>query len=438
MSKKPIIGLISLGCAKNLVDSEVMLGLLAKSGYKINLNENEADIIIVNTCSFINDAEKESVKAIISLAESGKKFIIAGCLAQKHKDEIKEVIPEALAFIGTGDIGKIVEIVNKLTNQEKNSAYEISDNPVYLQTPDTDRFQITVGSSSYIKIAEGCNYSCAFCIIPSLRGSYRSRPIESIVKEAQEFGKKGLSEVILIAQDTTSYGKDLYGKPSLTTLMEKLNDIEDISWIRIMYAFPSLINDSFIKALSKLDKIVKYIDIPLQHSHPDVLKSMNRPVMDNSIIINKLRDAIPDIAIRTAFITGFPGEEEQHFEHLYKFIEQHRFDKLGIFEYSREKNTGSYELKNQVKSNIKKTRKKELMKLQQGISREINQSLIGKDIPVLIESLTSSGDIIGRSYRDAPDIDGLVYIKSEKAVTPGDIISANITDADEYDLYARF
>ena len=432
------IGLINLGCAKNLVDSEIMLGILAKDGYKITLSEEEADIVIVNTCSFIKEAEKESVKSIVALAEAGKKLIIAGCLAQKYKKELQEVVPEALAIVGTGNIDKISEIVKKLVNKQESNIYEVSDNPVYIQNEETERFQITMGSGSYIKIAEGCDYLCSYCIIPSLRGKYRSRTVESIVNEAKKLGKNGVSEIVLVAQDTTSYGKDLDGKPSLSLLLEKLNEVEEIGWIRIMYTFPSLVNDELINAIARLDKVVKYIDIPLQHSHPEILKLMNRPASDNSGLIKKLRDSIPDVAIRTAFITGFPGEEDEHFEHLYNFIKENRFDKLGIFEYSREKNSASYGLKKQVPAKVKKARKKELMKLQQSISKEINSSFIGKIIPVIVESLTSSGKIIGRSYRDAPEIDGLVYITSNQAILPGDIIHVKITKADEYDLYGEF
>jgi len=432
------IGLINLGCAKNLVDSEIMLGILAKDGYKITLSEEEADIVIVNTCSFIKEAEKESVKSIVALAEAGKKLIIAGCLAQKYKKELQEVVPEALAIVGTGNIDKISEIVKKLVNKQESNIYEVSDNPVYIQNEETERFQITMGSGSYIKIAEGCDYLCSYCIIPSLRGKYRSRTIESIVNEAKKLGKNGVSEIVLVAQDTTSYGKDLDGKPSLSLLLEKLNEVEEIGWIRIMYTFPSLVNDELINAIARLDKVVKYIDIPLQHSHPEILKLMNRPASDNSGLIKKLRDSIPDVAIRTAFITGFPGEEDEHFEHLYNFIKENRFDKLGIFEYSREKNSASYGLKKQVPAKVKKARKKELMKLQQSISKEINSSFIGKIIPVIVESLTSSGKIIGRSYRDAPEIDGLVYITSNQAILPGDMIHVKITKADEYDLYGEF
>ena len=355
---KPTIGLINFGCPKNLVDSENMLGILSKNGYKVNLDEDKADIIIINTCAFIKDAEKESVKTIVELAESGKKIVIAGCLAQKYKKELMDLIPEALAFVGTGDIQKIAEVVDKISGKTKESLCEISENPYYSLNNDMERFQITVGSSSYIKIAEGCDYSCAYCVIPALRGKYRSRTIESIVKEAKSMGQKGVSEVILIAQDTTNYGKDLYGKPSLPELLKKLNEVEEISWIRLMYAYPSLVDDEFIQAIATLDKVVKSVDIPLQHSHPEILKLMNRPAFDNSKIIEKLRKNIPDVSIRTVFITGYPGETDEYFEHLYNFIEKHKFDKLGVFEYSKEKETDSYKLKGHVPAKIKKTKEK--------------------------------------------------------------------------------
>ena len=436
---KPSIGLINLGCPKNLVDSEVMLGILAQNGYNINLNEKDADIIIVNTCSFIKDAEKESVKTIVEIAQSGKKLVITGCLAQKHKEELIEAVPEAMAFVGTGDIGKIDQVIQNLIEIKNNNThiYQVSENPEYIYSENTSRFQITIGSSTYIKIAEGCDYSCSYCVIPYLRGKYRSRTIESIVHEAKRLGSNGVSEIVLIAQDTTNYGKDIYGTPSLPLLMEKLNDIEEISWIRIMYTFPSLIDEKFIKAVVNLDKVVKYIDIPLQHSHPEILKLMNRPAMDNTDLIKRLRDNIPEVAIRTAFIVGFPGEKEEHFNHLYKFIETQKFDKLGIFEYSREKSTSSYKLKDQVLAKTKKARRKELMQLQQSISKKINQSLINKSIPVLVESLTSSGKIIGRSHRDAPEIDGLVYINTDLPLIPGEVVTVMITGASEYDLYGE-
>lgn len=443
------IALINHGCAKNLVDSELMLGLLTEKGYEITLDENQAQIVIVNTCSFIHDAETESVRSILKLVELGKKVIVTGCLPQKHKEELKEAIPEVVAMLGTTDFHKIVDVVDKIKGCIKdpnsegadscilNSEYisNVSNKPEYVYPENVERQQITVGASSYIKIADGCNYHCGYCIIPQLRGAYNSRKMEHIVEEAQKLANKGVSEIVLVAQDTTSYGTDLYGKPMLASLLEKLNAIEGISWIRIMYAYPSMLDEELINSIAKLDKVVKYVDIPLQHSHPDVLKAMRRPTFDYEILINKLRDKIPDVAIRTAFIVGYPGETDAHFEHLYNFIEKMRFDKLGVFQYSREKNTISYDLKDQIPEKIKKERFETLMTLQQKISKEINSTFIGKTVPCIIENFNSEGQTVARSQRDAIEIDGLVYIDTKKALIPGDIENVLITSADEYDLY---
>lgn len=426
-NKSTKVSLISLGCPKNLVDSEKMLGILDKNGYDISLDEDNADIIIINTCSFIKEAEKESVRTILKLAESGKKVIVAGCLPQKYKHELKEAMPEVFAFIGAGDLNRILDVI------EGRSVFEVEESPQHKHIEEVKRFHISAGSSSYIKIAEGCDYSCSFCVIPSLRGKYTSRPIEAIVDEARELGKDGVNEIILIAQDTTSYGRDIYGKPSLPELLKKLNGIDEISWIRSMYFYPSNVNENLLNTIARLEKAVKYIDIPLQHSHPDILKLMNRPAIDNGILIEKIRDKIPDVAIRTVFITGFPEESESHFEHLYNFIEKHKFDKLGIFEYSKEDSTVSGKFKGQISAKLKKQRKKKLMELQQGISKEINNSLIGKTISSIIETV-SVNKVIGRTYRDAPEVDGLIYINTNEPINPGDIVNVKITEATEYDL----
>lgn len=429
-NNKPKIGLISLGCPKNLVDSENLLGILHQDGYKITLDEENADIVIVNTCSFIQAAEKESVRTILALTEAGKKVIITGCLPQKYKQELQEAIPEAMAFLGTGDLSRIKDLIKGY------SSYEVNDSPQHTHLEQVKRFHISAGASAYVKISEGCDYSCAFCVIPSLRGKYTSRPIESIVQESKQLAKDGLSEIILIAQDSTGYGKDLYGKPSLPLLLEELNNIDEINWIRPMYFYPSTVNAALLTTISKLEKVVKYVDIPLQHSHPDILKAMNRPAIDNGALIEKIREKIDNVAIRTVFITGFPGETEEHFEHLYNFIEKHRFDKLGVFEYSREMSTPSGKMKPQVPAKIKKQRFKDLMKLQQTISKDINQGLIGKTLPSIIETV-SSKEITGRTYRDAPEVDGLVYIKSNESLAPGDIVNVKITSASEYDLWGE-
>ena len=432
------IALVNHGCAKNLVDSELMLGLLTQKGHEITLDENDAQIVIVNTCSFIHDAEKESVQAILELVNAGKKVIVTGCLPQKHKAELKKAIPEIRAMLGTSDFSQIVETVEAIANEKTDEYIEkISEKPEYIYPEEIERQQITMGASSYIKIADGCNYHCGYCIIPQLRGAYHSRPIENIVEEAKNLVKKGVTEIDLIAQDTTSYGIDIYGKTSLAKLLEELNKIEGLGWIRIMYAYPSQLNDELIDAIAKLDKVVKYIDLPLQHSDPKILEAMRRPVFDYEVLIKKLRDRIPQVAIRTAFIVGYPGETDEQFEHLYKFVEKMRFDRMGVFEYSREKNTTSYDMQDQVPKKIKKERYKKLMSLQQKISYEINQSKIGKTITCIVEGFTDDGVIIMRSYADAPEIDGLVYAKSDNPVVPGDIEQVLIERADEYDLFGK-
>ncbi len=431
------IALINHGCAKNLVDSELMLGKIAQSGYKITLDETKADIVIVNTCSFIHDAEKESVSSIFEMINAGKKVIITGCLPQKYKEELKELIPEALAFLGTSDLDKIVDVIKKVT-KNKETEYLVNEKPEYDYPEEIKRQQITMGASSYLKIAEGCDFNCGYCIIPQLRGPYKSRKIENIVQEAKELAQKGVAEIVLIAQDTTSYGKDIYGKPSLKELLTELNKIEELSWIRIMYTYPSLITDELLQTINKLDKVVKYIDVPLQHVSKNMLEAMNRPVMDNKELIKRIRKFIPNAAIRTTFITGYPTETQEDFEELYNFIEEMKIDKLGVFEYSKEKNTKSYKMKPQILAKVKKQRRKQLMELQQTISKEINKNLKGKEIECIVEAINQDGDVIGRTYKDAPEVDGLVFIKTEQVVNPGDIIKAKITGAVEYDLIAEF
>ena len=429
------LALVNHGCAKNLVDSELMLGLLAEKGYEITLDENEANVVIVNTCSFIHDAERESVQSILKLVNEGKKVIVTGCLPQKYKDELKEAIPEVVAMLGTTDFTKIVEVVENIDKKDYKYVSDVSVKPKYVYPENVERQQITVGASSYIKVADGCNYHCGYCIIPNLRGAYQSRTIENIVDEAREIAKKGCTEVVLIAQDTTSYGIDLYGKPVLPKLLEELNKIEELSWIRIMYAYPSQMSDELIDAIARLDKVVKYIDLPLQHSHPEILEAMRRPAFDYEELINKIRTRIPNVTIRTAFIVGYPTETEEHFEHLYNFVKKMKFDKMGVFKYSKEKNTVSYSMKNHVPAKIKKQRHDKLMKLQQKISTEINKSFVGQTLPCIIESFTDDGLVVARSQHDAPEIDGVVYIDTKKQVVPGDIEDVLITNSDAYDLY---
>ena len=428
------IGILHHGCAKNLIDTELMAGKLIECGYEITLDAHdpETEFVIVNTCSFIFDAEEESVRSIFDMIEEGKKVIITGCLAQKHQHHLQKLISEAYGFVGTSDIDKIVSLI-----EGGKEFYYVSKNPVCKYPESIKRAQITVGSSSYIKIAEGCNYECGYCIIPKLRGKYVSRPIENIVKEARELAYKGVSEIILIAQDTSSYGVDIYKKPSLDKLLYELDKIENLDWIRILYTYPTNFTEGLIKAYKDIDRVVKYVDIPLQHSHPEILKAMRRPVVDGYKFVQNLREKIDNLAIRTTLITGYPTEEEKHFEHLYNFVEKTKFDRLGVFEFSKEKGTYAYNLKPQVPKRIKAKRKAEILKLQKEISNKINSNLVGKKIPSIIETIQADGLVIGRTYKDAPDVDGLIYIETNEIITPGDIYDVEVTSYADYDLYGK-
>ena len=427
------IGIITHGCAKNLIDSELMFGLLSDKGYEVSLEDSSADIVIINTCSFICDAERESIKSILQQVEYGKNIIVTGCLSQKHRKELKDAIPEIKGTVGTTDFLNLPGIIEKILSGEE-YIEAVNQNPDYIYPENIKRQQITMGASSYLKIAEGCNYNCGYCIIPHLRGKYHSRNIENIIKEAKELVDKGVTEIILIAQDSSYYGVDIYHKPSLAKLLEELNKIENLCWIRIMYTHPAMINDELLETIAKLDKVVKYIDIPLQHSHPDMLKRMNRPVMDYRELVKHIREKISGVAIRTAFITGYPGETEEEFEHLYNFIKDTKFDRLGVFMYSREKGTPSYTMKPQISAKIKRERQKKLMQLQQEISFERNKKFIGKTLPCIIEGFSDNGHVIARTQYDAPEVDGVVNIKTQEPVVPGDIENIKITAADIYDL----
>ena len=428
------IALISHGCAKNLVDSELILGILSQNGYEITLNENETDIVIVNTCSFICDAERESIGTILELVDKGKKVIVAGCLAQKHPEELKKEIPEIAGIVGATDFNNIIEVIK---NIDKKYVSVVNSKPSYIYPEKVERQQITMGASSYIKIADGCNYRCGYCIIPHLRGDYHSRKMEDIIAEAKKLVKRGVTEIILIAQDSTGYGIDIYKKPMLPELLEELNKIDGLGWIRIMYAYPTTMSDKLIDTIAKCDKVVKYVDIPLQHSHPEMLKLMNRPVYDYRLLIEKIRKRIPDVSVRTTFIVGYPGETEEHFEHLKQFIKDMKFDRVGVFKYSREKGTPSYNMKPNIPKKTAHRRFKELMEIQQAISLKRNKKFIGKNIPCIIEAYSDNGEVVARSEYDAPEIDGIVNIKTSKRVVPGDIELVKITDATEYDLIGK-
>lgn len=428
------IAIIHHGCAKNLIDTELMAGKLIERGHEVTLDAyaTDADYIIVNTCSFIFDAEEESISSIFDMIDTGKRVIITGCLPQKHQKHLKKLISEAYGFIGTADIDKIADLI-----EADKEFYYVSEKPLCKYPENIKRAQITVGSSSYIKIAEGCNYSCGYCVIPKLRGKYISRPIENIVYEAKELANKGVNEIILIAQDTSCYGMDLYKKPSLDKLLYELDKIKNIGWIRVLYTYPTNFTNGLIKAYKKIDRVVKYIDIPLQHSHPDILKAMRRPVVNGLEFINKLRDEINNLAIRTTLITGYPTEEEKHFEHLYNFVKEAEFDRLGVFEFSKEKGTYAYNLKPQVPKKIKAKRKDLILKLQKEISNKLNEKMIGKKIPSIIETIQSDGLAIARTYKDAPDVDGLIFINTDKVLIPGDIYDVEVTSYSDYDLYGK-
>ncbi|TVQ43077.1 MAG: 30S ribosomal protein S12 methylthiotransferase RimO [Gloeocapsa sp. DLM2.Bin57] len=435
MGKKPIIAISHLGCEKNRIDSEHMLGLLIQAGYQVDANEEIADYVIVNTCSFIEAARTESVKTLVELAEADKKIIIAGCMAQHFQSELLAELPEAKAVVGTGDYYKIVEVIEAVEQGERVQA--VSKQPVYIADENLPRYRTTTEAVAYLRVAEGCDYGCSFCIIPQLRGKQRSRSIESIVKEAETLADQGVKEIILISQITTNYGLDLYGEPKLAELLKELGKV-DVPWIRIHYAYPTGLTDKVIKAIQETPNVIPYLDLPLQHSHPEILKKMNRPWQGqvNDRIIEKLKNALPDAILRTTFIVGFPGEEETHFEHLEKFVETHQFDHVGVFKFSPESETPSYNLPNQVPEAIKELRHSKIMARQQPIAAKKNQACVGQTVEVLIEQENpSTGELIGRSSRFAPEVDGLVYVQGQASL--GSIVPVTITGADIYDLYGE-
>jgi ribosomal protein S12 methylthiotransferase len=409
--------------------------LLAESGYGIDNTEELADYVIVNTCSFIAEARQESVRTLVELAENQKKIIIAGCMAQHFQEELLAELPEAVALVGTGDYQNIVDIIERVEAGERVKA--VSSEPTFIADENIPRYRTTSEGVAYLRVAEGCDYRCAFCIIPHLRGNQRSRTIESIVNEAKQLAAQGVQELILISQITTNYGVDIYGEPKLAELLRALGEV-DIPWIRIHYAYPTGLTDKVIEAMRETANVLPYLDLPLQHSHPDILKSMNRPWQGrvNDEIIDRIKEALPDAVMRTTFIVGFPGETEQHFHHLLQFVKRHQFDHVGVFTFSPEEGTKAYQLSNQVPEEIKQARRNQLMELQQPIAAANNQAQVGKVVPVLIEQENPmTGELIGRSPRFAPEVDGLVYVQGTANL--GSITSVRITSADVYDLYGE-
>ncbi|MFB2980451.1 30S ribosomal protein S12 methylthiotransferase RimO [Microseira sp. BLCC-F43] len=432
-SSKPTIAISHLGCEKNRIDTEHMLGLLVAAGYQVDSNEELADYVIVNTCSFIQAAREESVRTLVELAEANKKIVIAGCMAQHFQAQLLEEIPEAVAVVGSGDYNKIVEVIQRAETGER--VQEVSAEPTYIADETTPRYRTTPEAVAYVRIAEGCDYRCAFCIIPHLRGNQRSRSIESIVAEAEQLASEGVKEIILISQITTNYGLDLYGKPQLAELLRALGKV-DIPWIRMHYAYPTGLTPDVIRAIQEVPNILPYLDLPLQHSHPEILRGMNRPWQGqvNDKIIERIKTALPQATLRTTFIVGFPGETDEHFEHLVEFVERHEFDHVGVFTFSPEEGTPAYNLPNQLSQSVMDERRDRLMRVQQPISLKKNQAEVGKCVDVLMEQENpETGELIGRSARFSPEVDGLVYVRGDARL--GSMARVKIADADVYDLY---
>lgn len=437
MEKKILF--ISLGCDKNLVDSEVMLGLLAEHGFIITNEEEEADAIVVNTCCFIHDAKEESITTILEMAklkETGKlkALIVTGCLAQRYKEEILTEIEEVDAVLGSKSYDQIVETVNKALEGEKVQVY---NDLGYMPKVEGERLVSTGSYYAYLKIAEGCDKRCTYCIIPSIRGQYQSVPMEQIIEEATRLAKQGVKELILVAQETTVYGIDLYKEKRLPKLLKELAKIQDIEWIRLLYCYPEEITKELIQVMKEEEKICHYIDMPIQHSEDDVLKRMGRKTNHQELkeIIGLLRKEIPDICIRTTLISGFPGETLDHHEALLDFVDEMEFDRLGVFPYSQEEDTVAAQFEDQIEEDEKQRRRNEIMELQQAIVFEQNERMVGKEITVLIEGYLYEEDIyIGRTYKDAPNVDGTVFVQSEEELISGDFVTVKITNAKEYDL----
>ena len=440
LSGRPTVAFAHLGCEKNRVDTEHMLGLLAEAGYGVSSDESDANLVVVNTCSFIQDAREESVRTLVGLAEQGKELIIAGCLAQHFQDELLESIPEAKAIVGTGDYQHIVEVLQQVEAGER--VNRVSETPTFVADENLPRYRTTGEAVAYLKVAEGCDYRCAFCIIPHLRGNQRSRTIESIVAEAHQLAQQGVQELILISQITTNYGLDLYGKPRLADLLKALGDVE-IPWIRVHYAYPTGLTPDVLAAYRDVPNVLPYLDLPLQHSHPEVLRAMNRPWQAdvNERLLDQIREQLPNAILRTTLIVGFPGETEAQFEHLAGFLERQRFDHVGIFTFSPEDGTAAATLPDSVPDEIAIARKDKLMTLQQPISAARNASWIGRTVDVLVEQHNpSTGEMIGRCARFAPEVDGEVLVQpgdNGLQVNPGTMVPVQITGADIYDLSGR-
>ncbi len=430
---------VSLGCDKNTVDSQMMLGILSDAGHIITYREDEAEAVVINTCAFINDAKQESINTILEMAQlkktgKVKAIVVTGCLAQRYKEEITENIPEVDAVLGIQSFDRVAEVLKKAWEGEKSYIFDKLDEPAIC-----GKKRILTGAThyAYLKIAEGCNKHCTYCIIPSLRGKYRSVPKEVLIKEANELANKGVKELIVVAQETTVYGTDIYGKKCLPELLHELAQIEGIENIRLLYCYPEEIDDELILTIKNEPKVCNYLDIPIQHASDRILKRMGRKTSEEDIrtLVNKLRREIPDIAIRTTLISGFPGETHRDYVCVKKFVSDMRFDRLGVFTYSAEEGTGAAKMKHQVPGFVKKMRRNGIMKLQQRIAFENARAAVSDEYDVTIEGrLLDDGVYVGRTYKDAPDVDGYVFVTSDRDLMSGDRIRVKITDARGYDL----
>ena len=430
---------ISLGCDKNLVDSEEMLGLLRDRGYEITDDETEADVIAINTCCFIHDAKEESIQSILEMAEYRKQgrckvLLVTGCMAQRYQKEIRQEIPEVDVGLGTTSFEKIVDA---LDSAFRGIPYEDFESIDYLPMVSADRILTTGGYYGYLKIAEGCDKHCTYCIIPSLRGKFRSYPMERLLKQAEKMAQQGVRELILVAQETTLYGTDLYGKKSLHRLLEELCKITGIYWIRVLYCYPEEIYPELVEVIAREPKVCHYLDLPIQHASDRILKRMGRRTSKKQLveIVRTLREKIPDIVLRTTLITGFPGETQEDHEELMEFVDTMEFDRLGVFTYSPEENTPAAVMKAQISEEIKEDRKAELMELQQEISLERGNSRIGQVLLVMIEGkVADENAYVGRTYADAPNVDGYIFVQSPEMLMSGDFVKVRVTGALEYDL----
>jgi ribosomal protein S12 methylthiotransferase len=430
------VNIVTLGCSKNDVDSELMQSILDKENFTYSENPMDSDIIIVNTCGFIEAAKEESIDTILEMSRykvegNCKHLILAGCLAQRYSSELMEEMPEVDAIMGTGNIKDLNSILNGLKKKER-----------IIQSKDVDSSylegvnRIVTSPTAYVRISEGCDNLCTYCIIPALRGKHRSRKMDDIISEVEYLADQGVKEVILIAQNTSDYGIDIYGDYSLHLLLDKLNEIKGLEFIRLLYLYPDNIDDRLIQSIKRNSKVAHYLDIPLQHASDNVLKMMNRRTKKDRILmtINRLREEISDIVLRTTFIVGFPGETEDDFKELYDFINDVKFDKLGVFTYSREENTPAFNMPGHIEESVKETRRDLLMELQRGISEGLMREKVGKTYKVLVEEIAEEGLYIGRSFMDSPEIDGVIYIRSDEEHNPGDIVYVKTDEYLEYDL----